>query len=187
MPVPDSLTLAEFKQIIGRQLTGDDPLLELMLESAFAQAQAPPPHGCGRLLAPADGDPELEQRIVLTHGERRVRVPDGRDITQVLVDDIEVTDYELVARDGYVVQVKLPRWGRVAKVTGKFGFTDLPANLKLAIYTLAARTESERDGGFADQYVLAEGAGAQNFRKLPLSVKLVFDSYAVGSDRWGLA
>jgi hypothetical protein len=73
-------------------------------------------------------------------------------------------------------------------VTGKFGFAELPTDLRNAIYSLAARNFYERDAGYADQVAIAEGAAVQSyFRQLPPPVKLAFANYQLPTGVIGLA
>lgn len=194
MPVPAGLQLAELKQLVDVQLSTHDPVLELHLEAAYLQAQAPPPYGCGRLLtpdpeviAPTEEDPDPDQpepvtRRVRLHGSRFVRVPDARELTTVEADGVELvaeTDYEILERNDHIVRLELFRRPRVIILTGRFGFAEIPANLREAIYILAARSFYERGAQFADQVALAEGLGVQQyFRQLPPRVRLVFAAYA---------
>lgn len=206
MPVPSSsgLTLGELKRLVDKQLPADDDILGLALEAAFEQAQAPPPYGCGRLLIPdpvlentgTEEDPVWEdtedpvERRILTHGSRFVRVPDAREITSVLLDDVEIasTDYEVLERNEQIVRLELGRRANVVKVTGRFGFATIPAALREAIYILAARSYYERSAQYADQVAIAEGAAVQAYyRQLPPRTKLVFGTFTVPSDQWGLA
>lgn len=199
MPLPDSLSLEILKKdYIDKQLSADDDILTSFLESAFEQAQAPPPFGCGRLLVPdSDEDPPVEKRI-RAHGRRRLIIPDAREITEVLADDVPVTEYELFDRDGVHVRIELPRIGncygyeneyeyyrhrrlpKIVTVKGRFGFASIPPNLLDAIYILAARYWYERDAQYADQVPIAEGAAIQTYyRQLPPRTKLVFATYTV--------
>lgn len=198
MPLPASLTVAELKQLLDKQLNADDGILGLYLESAFEQAQAPPPYGCGRRLLPtpalvgtppADTALPVDERIICD-GRRYVRIPDAREITRVVIDGVELPRdrYEVLERDDHIVRLDLKRRSRVAVITGRFGFLTLPANLREAIYILAARAFYERAAQYADQVAIAEGAAIQSYyRQLPPRTKLVFATFTVASDIWGLA
>jgi hypothetical protein len=218
MPVPASLSLDALKRRIDKKLGNDDGLLTEYLEGAFEQAQAPAPYGCGRLLVPdpplVAGEPSTDtadpvQKQFSVRG-RRVLIPDAREITEVLVDDEAVAEYRTTEQNGLVVLLNLPhdhrycayggydseyaagcwcrRRRRTVKVTGRFGFLDIPATLKDAIYILAGRSFYEREAQYADQVALAEGAGIQAYyRQLPPRAKLVFGTYAVPDGLGGLA
>lgn len=188
------LTLAALKRRVDIQGTVDDDLLIDDLDAAFAQAQAPWPHGCGRLLLPdpvLDTDPPVQRRIV-TRG-RRVAIPDARVITEVLVDDIATTSYEKLSKHGLVIQLDLADDGlwvdtandiparrkRVVKITGRFGFSEVPVELAGAIYSLAARWHYERAAQYADQVEILEGTAVQAYyRQVPPRVKLTFADFA---------
>lgn len=198
---PRSLSLEELKRRLDKTMDVDDDLLLEDLASAFAQAQAPPPNGTGRLLTPNPDSPLAApvQLPAIRTRRRLVRVPDAQEITEVLVDDVAVdpADYETISRDGYIVRIEIPRdeqaWDsdpwrshphrrrqRVVKVTGRFGFTTIPEELAGAIYVLAARYFYERQAQYADQVAILEGTAVQAYyRQLPPRVKLVFNTYAV--------
>lgn len=196
--LPASLSLEDLKRRVDHKMDVDDDLLADDLTAAFMQAQAPPPYGSGRLLIPdpaRDADPAVTR--TLTSTGRRVRIPDARSVASVTVDGTAVTGYQLVSRNGVVVQVALaddgnwlrsPAWAlspppvtaRTVVVTGRFGFAQVPVDLAGAIYQLAARWHYERQAQYADQVEVLEGTAVQAYyRQLPPRVKLVFASYAV--------
>jgi hypothetical protein len=85
-----------------------------------------------------------------------------------------------------------PRFNRPAQhhitVTGRFGFAELPVDLRNAIYVLAARAFYERQAGYADQVSIAEGTAVQAyFRQLPPQVKLAFANYTLPTGLTGLS
>lgn len=199
MPLPASISVEELKRVVDIQKNADDDLLELYLQAAVEQAQQPPPFGCGRRLEPSPpltGDP-LEDTAdpvavrILARGSRFVAVPDAREITELLVDGTATTSYETLERNGLIVRVELaaaPTGDGVITITGRFGFVDIPASLKDAIYVLAARWYWERAARFADQVQVGEGAVAQSYyRQLPQRTKLAFASFAVPPVIGGLA
>jgi hypothetical protein len=183
-PSTNPLTLDALKRRLGdlELSTGDDKLQEY-LDAAFAQAQAPWPLGCGRLLTP-DSAP----RTVAVRRGRAV-IPDASTITSVTVDGTAVSDYRVLRKDGYIVQITgLADTTSEAVVAGSFGFTSLPANLADAIYVLAARMHYEEAAQYADQVAVLEGTAVQNYyRQLPPRTKLVFQTYAVPAAIAGLA
>src|SRR6516164_3511859 len=98
--LPDWLTVEALKRRIDKQLSGDDPLLEEYLQGALAQSQAPYPLGCGRLLMPNPpldtdgndtGDPVT---LGITASGRRIVLPDAREITEVVANDVEPEAWE---------------------------------------------------------------------------------------------
>lgn len=196
--LPTSLSLEELKRRVDHTMDVYEDLLADDLGAAFLQAQAPPPYGTGRLLTPdpaRDDDPVVTR--TLTSTGRRVRIPDARSVASVTVDGAAVTGYQLVSRNGVVVQIALaddgnwlrsPAWvltpppvtARTVVVTGRFGFIAIPVDLAGAIYQLAARWHYERQAQYADQVEVLEGTAVQAYyRQLPPRVKLVFASYAV--------
>lgn len=197
--IPRSLSLEELKLRLDHQMDLKDDVLMDDLVAAFMQAQAPPPFGTGRLLAPDPGrdvDDPVSRTVVVSR--RRVQVPDARVIESVTVDGVTQTfgSWENLSKDGYVVQITLPSsdggWlrpglelplnRRTVVVTGRFGFSMIPDDLAGAIYVLAARWHYERQAQYADNVEILEGTAVQAyFRQLPPRVKLVFAKYAVGA------
>ena len=212
--LPSSLTVAGLRKRIDKQSTSEDSFLKELLEAAFAQAQGPPPYGCGRLLTPTTGTKSFRLRW------RRIVLPDASEITAISVDGTAVPEAEwrLQERDGYFVGFELtdsfmqpgwsPVWGwgtegggstpalppgyrqgdRTVAVTGRFGFGSIPPNLNEAIYLLAARMYYEKEAQFADQVAVGEGAVAQiYYRQLPPRARLAFESFSLPQGLGGLA
>jgi hypothetical protein len=170
----------------------------------------------GRLLQPdpafVDGTPPADtadpvtKRIVI-RGHRRqspwIRIPDAREITAVTLDGTALTadvDYELSPPDAptathleligprrraYYYEDWEPR--RIVEVTGRFGFSTVPPDLYRAIMELAARRIYEQAAGFVDAVQSAEWGTRQYVKQMPTSVRAVFDSYVIPSDRLTLA
>lgn len=197
-PLSPGLTLTGLKDILGKELNADDDELQRYLEAAFKQAQANPPYGCGRLLTPdpaSELDAEVQRTFKLTG--RRVRIPDARVISQVLLDDV-ASDFTTIDQDDHIVAITLPRdpvpsyyppvWSPapaltrqpVVKVTGRFGFTMIPPDLVEGIYELAARYHYEKAAQYADQVEILEGGAIQNYyRQLPDRTWRAFKTYSV--------
>lgn len=125
--LPSWLNVDELASRIDRENV-DPELLGEFLEAAFAQAQAPPPYGCGRLLLPdpafvevepatdpvtfADTADPVERELVVAG--RNVLIPDAREITQVLgYNDAELDEgsdygnYSVLWRDGVIIALRL--------------------------------------------------------------------------------
>jgi len=211
--LPSSLTVAGLKQRIDKKSTAEDELLRELLEAAFAQAQGPPPYGCGRLLSQTS---QVTKTFRLRW--RRIVLPDASEITSVALEGVTVAggEYHVVEADGYVVGMELSdalvkqgwstTWGwgeggspgalpsgyrqgdRFVAVTAKFGFASIPPNLNEAIYLLAARMYYEKEAQFADQVAVGEGATAQiYYRQLPPRARLAFESFSLPHGIGGLA
>lgn len=186
---PSPLSIATLKRYLGKQLSGDDVLLEQILDAAVALAAT----YTGRQLAavPANDGDDPVTVTVRPAGSRYIRVPDAREITELLVDGTATTDYTPVGPldAATVTKIRLLRRGaRLVEITGRFGLDPFPADLADAIYVLAARNFHEKDAGYADAVAPGEGAAAaQYFRMMPARVRAVFDSYRVASDHYGLA
>jgi hypothetical protein len=180
---PRPVTLDALKRRLDLEASTDDDKLQEYLDAALAQAQAPWPHGCGRLLTPDS----VPRTVTVRRG--RALIPDASAITSVTVDGTAVTDYKTLRKDGYIVQITgLSDTATEAVVAGAFGFTALPANLADAIYVLAARMHYEEAAQYADQVAVLEGTAVQNYyRQLPPRTKLVFQTYAVPAAIAGLA
>lgn len=201
-PSTSSLSIEELKRRLDLTTDGKDDLVAEDLASAVAQAQAPWPNGCGRLLIPdpiSATDPPVQRRV-RTRG-RRIAVADAREITEVLVDDVATSAYETLTKNGLIIQIALDDDGlwtdnadftpvprqRVVKITGRFGFMTIPDPLAGAIYSLAARYYYERAAQYADQVEILEGTAVQAYyRQLPPRVKLVFASFAAPKAIGGL-
>lgn len=134
--------------------------------------------------APADtADPVTKP--VLTEGRRRVRVPDVREITTLTIDGVESTDYTLQP-DGYgrpAPKILLPARGTVKiEITGRFGFLDVPSDVRDAIYTDAIRRYKGRDASYADRVDTPDGMILSYFRALPATVQASYNDLRVPSD-----
>lgn len=130
-------------------------------------------------------------------GHRRILVPDVREITSVAIEGSAISsdDYETEEHKGLIVQLVLEEdvlWGfdrpKTVEITGRFGYLEIPDDLKNGIYVLAARRYFERSALYADQVAIAEGGGVQKYlRQLPLATKLSFSSYTLAPAWAGLA
>lgn len=193
--LPWSLSLEALKRRLNHQELGnDDDKLRDYLAAAVEQAQAHPPYGCGRLLIPdppADAGPAAVRTLTMTG--HSIRIPDARELTEVLVDGV-AAEYRPLWRDGHIVALTFARQSpmmldvpglpaqRTVQLTGRFGFSTIPANLADAIYLLAARYHYEEAAQYADQVEILEGTAVQSYyRQLPPRTKLVFSTYAVAA------
>ena len=201
--LPYSLSLDELKRRVDHKMDIDEDLLADDLAAAVLAAQQPPPLGSGRLLIPDPArDSDVPVTRTVTSTRRRVRIPDARAITDVVVDGslLATTAYSILWHRGLAVQVTFAddgRWiavpgvsvpsNRTVEIIGHFGFAPIPVDLAGAIYQLAARWHYERQAQYADQVEVMEGAAVQAYyRQLPPRVKLVFASYAVPAAVGGL-
>lgn len=112
------------------------------------------------------------------------RIPDGRTITAVTVDDVALSaaDYALDSRPGQPAHAV--RLGSAPsdtlEVTGRFGFGDVPADVREATVVLAARALYERNARLADVVQDPEGGVASYFRQIPPVVAATLDRYRIG-------
>jgi hypothetical protein len=192
-PIGEQLNLAGLKARLGLELNASDDELQNYLDAAFAQAQAPPPHGCGRTLTPdpaSDTAGEVVRTFAMTG--HRLRVPDARVLSEVLVDDVDA-GYRALWHKEHIVAITVARAApvyavpelpaqRTVTLTGRFGFAVIPQDLVEAIYLLAARYHYEKAAQYADQVEILEGTAVQSYyRQLPPRAKLAFATYAVPS------
>jgi hypothetical protein len=192
---PDQVTLEGLKARIdfADDINTDDALLTGVLDAAKAGIVVCTKRNFTTTPAP-DADPVQKTFLPET---RRVRIPDAREVTEVLVNGAVVApdDYQLLyTRDDLpAVKVKLPislgvADGTVVEVTGRWGIDVLPDDVVDAIYVHAARHYYEWSAKLADRVTPGEGATAEHYyRSLPTSVTSVYDSMRVLSDWLGIA
>jgi len=191
MALPPGIDVDELTPYLGTATAldaGDQAFLEFLLQGVCDYAA----QHTGRTLTPnpAGTSPE-NATITITKlvYDNRFRLPDARTITTVTADDVELTTGQyranVVTPGGTIVYLDLlERQAKSVVVTGQFGFSEVPADLRDAIYTHTARNYRERDAMYADQVELPDGGSVAFFRQLPPRVKLVYDAYRVRP--WGL-
>jgi hypothetical protein len=128
-------------------------------------------------------DPVVHEAFV--NGSRWIRVPDAREITRVEIDGREITGYVLHSHrfpaNGPVTHVEIFVRGRVARVTGRFGFVELPEELREAIIATAAHRVAKESTGHVD--VRSDEYGSRQWSKrIPSEARMVFTNYTVPSD-----
>jgi hypothetical protein len=126
------------------------------------------------------------------NGVRFIRVPDAREVTAVTIDAAAVAagGWELrlssISETATHLELLSYAHGRVAEITGRFGFLEPPPDLYRAMLELAARRVYEQSAGLVDATQSSEWGGRQYVKRMPSPVREVFDSYRVGSDLLGL-
>lgn len=112
------------------------------------------------------------------------RVPDVRAVTAVEVDGValDATDWALDARAGQPAHaIRLGRGPSDSlQVTGRFGFANVPADVREATVVLAGRALYERNARLADVVQDPEGGVASYFRQIPPVVAATLDRYRIG-------
>lgn len=112
------------------------------------------------------------------------RVPDVRAMTAVTVDDgaLATSEWALDARPGQPAHaMRLSRGpSRELEITGRFGFANVPADVREATVVLAARAVYERNARLADVSQDPEGGVASYFRQIPPTVAATLDRYRIG-------
>lgn len=175
-------TISELKSYLNIVKATEDVLLQSILDASVATAE----RYTGRLLTPVpalDADPPVTKTFTLVG--RRAHLPDARAITAVTVDGVAVPavtatvdGYRLAGSPAYRLTVPLTHdAGFVLQVTGRFGLSPAPADLKDAVLALAARRYRERDAAYGDTVTHDDGLQTSYFRQLPAAVKLVLESY----------
>jgi hypothetical protein len=175
------LRAGEVGPAVAGSRESDDSFLALLINGASRRAHA----HTGRLFIPdppGDLDPAVT-RTVRGHGRRRVRVPDVRELVSVDADGtlIAQDDYELRGHTGQpAVIIAFGEPVRRVVLTGRFGFTTVPADVKLAVLAMAARGFHDAQARLGDRVVDPDGGVTSYFRQLPIEAKAVLDSYRAG-------
>ena len=112
------------------------------------------------------------------------RVPDVRAATTVAVDGVtlDAADWALDARPGqpaHAMRLARPPT-RSLDITGRFGFANVPADVREATVVLAGRALYERNARLADVVQDPEGGVASYFRQIPPVVAATLDRYRIG-------
>lgn len=183
MPVVE---LDEFKAYVNVTRAEKNALLQSVLNAAIAFGGT-----YTRRQLELIGVTEVRRRV---SGSRFIRVPDARTVTGVELDGIQLAGvgegFELLGSPGSsptTTTVEIFARGRNAKVTGTFGMTAVPNDLRDAIIAIAARRYWERETGNSESAASDEYGAASYFRAMPGEVRVVLDSYRVPSDHLGLA
>lgn len=184
--LPGGVTLEDFKAIVDITRTAKDELLEGYLLGAVGFAGI----WTRRQLLCLQTAAQAPVQITLAlNGRQWVRVPDAREIIEVLVDDAASgwTGYALPETEpGPAVILEIPSAGDVLKLTARFGYEVLPPALIDAIYAHAARNYRERQAGFGDSVEIGAGDGGSGFinyfRQLPSRVQAGYQRYRVATD-----
>jgi hypothetical protein len=185
-------TLVELKRYLTYQGSANDDLLNAMLDAASETCE----RLCERQFEP---DPSLVAgedtatpvvRRFSTRGGRRVAISDLRSATQVTLAGTVLAAYTAASGTGYLLVGETPHTviylygaghSQVTlddlEITGRFGWNPIPADIRDAVLTLAARRFRERDASFADSVQDTELGTLSFSRQLPPAVASVFDSY----------
>ncbi len=181
-------TVQELQAYIKVANAGDEALLTDLLEgsSLFIERIT------GRQFhpEPETDDEDAVAKTFSTHGQEFVTVPDLREIESATLGGAEIDAYTESAGSGYVISGTLPTpslWlsgldyptltRNDLVITGYWGFSPVPADIKDACLRLAARGYKERAAGFSDSVSDAEGGLLSYFRQLPAFVQAVVNSY----------
>lgn len=98
----------------------------------------------------ATDDTPAERSFVIAEKTKYLLIPPviAASLTQILVDDVANTDY--VLKDGFIV-FDTPRvLDEVVKVTAKWGFAEIPADIKQACIEQAILMWRRKDLNFAE-------------------------------------
>lgn len=171
-------------QVIIGSRDADDEFLELLCEAASQRAESytdrrftphPP--------LPDDVDADLPEPVtvtVVTNGRLLVPVPDVREVESIAADGalLGVSDYALLTRpEEPATLLKLSAPARAVAITGHFGFVETPADVKLAVLAMAARSFHDAQARLGDRIVDPDGGVTSYFRQLPVEAKGTLDGY----------
>lgn len=146
----------------------------------------------GRVFAPeptADTSPPVTKTFTVRGSY--VRVPDLRSVTSVAYNGITLDPtygYELWGADGEpsthvkVLPGAVSPFGGAMRptlaITGRWGFTAVPDDIKDACCLWVARRFKAKDANYADTVMQGvEGAAFQYFNQIPVDVKMTLDAY----------
>lgn len=119
-----------------------------------------------------------------------MRVPDVREISELRVDGVVVDDGYTLLPDGFgrpAPRLRLPAAPTsTVQITGTFGFLNVPADIRDAIYTDAIRRAKDKDAAFGDRVEGADGTVISYFRSLPARVQAIYSDLRVGTDFMGV-
>lgn len=182
MPVPGNvLVVQDLRDFLDVQGTGKATALDDALTGAFVFSE----RYTRRRFVPwplTSGDPVVTFTARADGLRFLHRLPDARSLATVVADGVTLTsaDYLLHGHPGPddpAAIIELAAAAAVVVVTGRFGFTPLPGDLRDSILTLAARRYNERQLGGADARELPEGGIVSYFRSLPAPVKSTLELY----------
>ncbi len=201
--MPRLATVDELKAYLNERSVESDDLLAGILGGAEAFAE----RYCRRRFSP---DPPLDSngddtgtpvtKILSTRGRSVIRVRDLRSGTLTLGGLLlnSAFDYEF----GYAMEGEpathlflMPRistyfarapsmFGAFVNdltITGRWGWSPTPDDVKDGVLTIAARKFRERSANWGDTVTFPEGGAISYFRLMPASVKAAFDSYRVAN------
>lgn len=184
-------SIGDLRAYLDLTSTGNDALLGSLLESAEAMAES----YTGRRFAPLSAaDPVTTETVSFRRGKTVIRVPDVRELTAVTVDGNALTNlgYTLDGNPATHLYIE-ERYGTFSGtafgtrrtnqaqlvLTGRFGYTTAPADVRDAVLVLAARAYRERDANYADTVATADGGAFAYLRSMPPRAKAILDSYRV--------
>ncbi len=183
-PLADVADLVSYLNPVARGVDETD-LYERVLDAASRRVE----ERTGRQFTPtptSDAASDVYVVVQTVPGDRLVRVPDVREASEVTVDGValDAADYTLRPRAGRPdepavwVELPYPAAGDVA-ITGRFGFEQVPADVREATVVMAARAVYERNARLADVTQDPEGGVASYFRSIPPTVAATLDAYRV--------
>lgn len=125
----------------------------------------------------------------------RFRVPDVHTIVSLELDGeaLALDACVLEQPDGYGLAGLPSPWARltagsgtVLAITGRFGFVDVPADVRDAIYSDAIRRANDKDAAFGDRVEAGDGTIVSYFRTMPARVQAVYKDLRIASDVMGV-
>lgn len=161
-------TLDALKRHLGEQTTGRDALLTDILDGAVATFERATAR---RITAPVVGDPETTVTRPVVGCV--VQLPDARSVSAIVGPASETVDLGEVRlqgwnHDGTSVWAVLPEGAPDhVTVTGRFGLTPLPADVREAVVLLAAHRYRMRGAEAAGSWQPVEDGIGMDFGRLP--------------------
>ncbi len=178
------VNFATFKAQLRIDDVLDDGVLELALAAAEDQIDQHCRRGADGSARPFTLDAEPSARVYRTSGRRHLDVDDvvqvdevavrsGSDWLPVDVDDLEPLNAEADGRPYTSLTLAQPTVGRV-RVTGVFGWPDVPDVVRQASLLQASRLAQRRNAAFGIATVPGlEGGGMRLLSKLDADVELL--------------
>lgn len=198
--MPTIASVPELRSFLGLEpgRGEDDLILAMRLDSAeefvamyTGRSFAPEP----AFILGADTGVAVTKTFPVRRGEVVVRIPDLRSATAVslggshLIADMNYvldTNREpatSIILDQYAWQFALSPFISTLSsmtrlsITGRWGFSPVPAGIKDAVLTIAARRFHEKKSMFQDSVALPDGSVLSYFRQLPASVQGALNQY----------
>ena len=160
--------------------SGSDALLEALLEAASEQIEL---HAARQFHPTPGGKPEGVETRTIQLDSRFARLPDLRadEDTVILADGQPVEHCRLLARSGHPAHaIVLYQDAHELTITGRWGFSPVPPDIRHATLVWAARAFFQRQARQADVSQNPEtGVASSYFARVPTVVRATLQAYRV--------